>query len=101
MNSTAEVIEGALKSDGTVILDQKPSLPPGRVTITLQVLPVATPGRGLADVIDEIHQAQQARSFQGRSVEAIDAERREAEDAYEQKLTAARSGSPTSPTGSP
>lgn len=101
MTDTAEVLEGTLQQDGTVVLDQSPALPPGRVCVTLQAVPVAPSVRGLADVIDEIQRSQQARSFQGRSAEEIDVDRREAEDAYEQKLTAARPDNPTSPAGSP
>jgi hypothetical protein len=68
------VIEGTLKPDGTLQLDQKPSLAPGRVKVILQPAPAGTlPQRGLADVIDEIRQSQQARGFPGRSAEEIEA----------------------------
>jgi hypothetical protein len=40
------VVEGTLKPDGTVELDQKPSLSPGRVTVVLrQELEPASPIR--------------------------------------------------------
>jgi hypothetical protein len=35
MNATV-IVQGTLKADGTLELDQKPSLPPGRVTVVLQ-----------------------------------------------------------------
>jgi hypothetical protein len=34
--STTAIVQGTLKPDGTLELDQKPSLPPGRVTVVLQ-----------------------------------------------------------------
>jgi hypothetical protein len=33
MSLTEITVEGALKPDGTLELDQKPNLPPGRVTV--------------------------------------------------------------------
>jgi hypothetical protein len=37
------VVEGTLKPDGTLQLDQKPSLPPGRVTVVLRQESGASP----------------------------------------------------------
>jgi hypothetical protein len=37
------VLEGTLKPDGTLELDQKPSLPPGRVTVVLRQEAELTP----------------------------------------------------------
>ena len=72
MSLSENVIEGTLKADGTLELDQKPSLSPGRVTVTLQPAQAKTPGqRGLADLIDEIRKGQQARGFQGRSTRRL------------------------------
>jgi hypothetical protein len=39
MSLTENVIEGTLKPDGTLVLDQKPSLSPGRVTVVLRQEP--------------------------------------------------------------
>ena len=36
MNLTEITVEGTLKPDGTLELDQKPNLPPGRVTVVLR-----------------------------------------------------------------
>ena len=92
------VIEGTLKPDGTLDLDQKPSLSPGRVKVVLQPAQAGTPPkRGLADVIDEIRQGQQARGFQGRSAQEIEAGLREGEDAYEQRMQALQSQTKSGP----
>jgi hypothetical protein len=37
------VVQGTLKPDGTVELDEKPNLPPGRVTVVLRPEAVPTP----------------------------------------------------------
>jgi hypothetical protein len=36
MSLTETVIEGTLQPDGTLVLDEKPNLPPGRVTVVLR-----------------------------------------------------------------
>lgn len=36
MSSTETVIEGTLKPDGTLELDEKPNLPAGRITVVLR-----------------------------------------------------------------
>ena len=36
MSLTEAVIEGTLKPDGTLELDEKPKLPPGRVKVVLR-----------------------------------------------------------------
>ncbi len=97
MNLT-ETVEGTLKPDGTLELDQKPSLSPGRVTVTLQPVQAgSTPRRSLADIIDQIRQEQQARGFQGRSAEEIEAGLREGEDEYEQRVQTLRSQTKSGP----
>ena len=83
------MVEGTLKPDGTLELDQKPSLSPGRVKVILQPAQAGTPPkRGLTGIIDEIRRSQQARGFQGRSAQEIEAGLREGEDEYEQRMQA-------------
>ena len=83
------VIEGTLKPDGTLELDAKPSLAPGRVRVI--VLPLVNPSptkNGLVDVMDEIRANQIAKGFQRRTLEQMQAEekQRQEEDAdYEQR----------------
>jgi hypothetical protein len=98
MSHGVVVIEGTLKPDGTLELDQKPGLSPGRVRVILQPAPAGpVPRRGLAEVIDEIRQGQQARAFQGRSAEEIEAGLREGEAEYEKKMQALRSQTGSGP----
>ena len=71
-------VQGTLRPDGTLELAQKVTLPPGQVTVTIQPAGAAAPaGRGLADVIDEIRKGQEARGFQGRGADEIEAARQE------------------------
>ncbi len=44
MSLIETVIEGTLQADGTLVLDENPNLPPGRVTVLLrQQAPIALP----------------------------------------------------------
>jgi hypothetical protein len=72
--SSGEVnLEGTLKADGTLELDHKPGLTPARVLVTVKLL--MTPGRpGLAEVLQQIRQEQQARGFVGRGAQELAAE---------------------------
>ncbi|HWB12398.1 MAG TPA: hypothetical protein VG826_24450 [Pirellulales bacterium] len=36
MNPSEAIVEGTLQPDGTLVLDAKPNLPPGRVTVVLR-----------------------------------------------------------------
>ena len=79
MVAAAEMLDGTLHPDGTLVLDHKSGLPLGRVSIVLQPVQPGAPRRRLADVIDDIRQAQQTRPFQSRSAQEIDAGLREGE----------------------
>jgi hypothetical protein len=73
--TTAIEIQGTLREDGTLVLDEKPNLPPGRVKVTVQL---ATPVEGDANdviaVLKRIHAAQALRGYVPRSAEEIDAD---------------------------
>ncbi|MHB1422448.1 MAG: hypothetical protein ACYC3I_04465 [Gemmataceae bacterium] len=99
---TPVILQGTLKPDGTLELDHKPSLAPGRVQVIVQPLPQpAARKRGLADVIDEISQAQHRRGYTGlpkEEMEAEEATRRAEEEDYDQRMrdlwSQTRSGPP-------
>lgn len=98
MSPNEVVVDGTLRPDGTLELDQKPGLSPGRVRILIQSTSTGESSqRGLAGVIDAIHQSQRARAFQGRTADEIDAGLRDGEDVYEQRLRALRSQTVSSP----
>jgi hypothetical protein len=95
MSLNTIIVQGTLKPDGTLELDEKPTLAPGRVHVTL--LPVSagsTLKGGLAETIEEIRQEQQARGYLGRTPEEMardEDDRRADEDAYEQRMQEIRS----------
>jgi hypothetical protein len=106
MNLNTAVVQGTLKDDGTLELDEKPALAPGRVQVTIRPIPdpaVAQPRRTILDVLDEVHAAQKARGYRGRSIEemeADEAERRTEEEEYEQRWRAIwRQTTPKPPSG--
>lgn len=71
------IVHDTLRPDGTLELNQAVNLPPGPVMVSVQsVLQVVDSVRGLANVIDEIRHGQQARAFQERSTEEIEAAQR-------------------------
>jgi len=68
-------VEGTLQADGTLVLDERPSMPPGRVRVTL--LPVAGPTPPEDDFMtrmEAVWAAQKARGYVPPSREQIDAE---------------------------
>lgn len=75
MAANAIVVQGTLQPDGTLMLDEKPSLPPGRVRVQLeQVASVPKPEAGIIEVLEQIKCNQAARGFKGRTKEEIDAD---------------------------
>ena len=89
MSLSEVVVEGTLKPDGTLELDQKPSLSPGRVQVTVKpLLRSSTAVRGLVEVMDEIRQSQRARGYQGRTPQEMQLEeklRQEEDEDYERR----------------
>jgi len=74
MTTQAIEIQGTLREDGTLLLDQKPNLPPGRVRVMVQPAnAVEAVANDAVTVLDQIHAAQALRGHVPRSVEEIDA----------------------------
>jgi hypothetical protein len=73
MHSNAIEVQGTLREDGTLVLDDKPNLPPGRVKVTVQPADVAKDKANDAiSVLERIHASQAERGHVPRSVEEID-----------------------------
>lgn len=89
MSLTDIVVDGTLKPDGTLELDQKPGLSPGRVRVTVKSVPsTPPPSPGLAEVILQIQQDQRVRGFVGLNAQDLAVEqkaRQEAEVEYDQR----------------
>ena len=74
MKTTTITVEATLQPDGvTLHLEKKLSLPPGRVTVTVQP---TGPGAGptMLDVLDRIHRDQQQRGRRPMTEEEMAAE---------------------------
>jgi hypothetical protein len=93
MSLTEVVIEGTLKPDGTLELDQKPNLPAGRVTVVLRQESAVKSPRPLDDaffqMMEKIWAGQKARGFLPRTVEEVEAERRQLRQECESEVEAA------------
>jgi hypothetical protein len=66
-------IQGTLREDGTLVLDDTPNLPPGRVKVTVEPMPDLTQ-TDVWQVLERIWAGQRARGQVPRSREQIDAE---------------------------
>lgn len=73
MNTNATEIQGTLREDGTLVLDEKPNLPPGRVKVTVEPLPDLTQ-TDVWQVLERIWAGQRDRGHVPRSREEIDSE---------------------------
>ena len=79
MSITETVLEGTLNPDGTLILDEAPKLPLGRVKVLLQGIDTKKPqvlGDGFFQMMEEIWSAQRSRGHVLRSVEEVESDNR-------------------------
>lgn len=81
MGPIEAVIEGTLTPDGTLVLDEKPNLSPGRVTVVVrresEVKRPQRLGDGFFDMMQAIWAGQAARNFVPRTVAEVESQRRE------------------------
>jgi hypothetical protein len=73
MSDESATVAATLRADGkTLELDEKLSLPPGRVTVTVQAVAVPeAPKPSVLEVLDRIHREQQERGFKGMTEEEM------------------------------
>ena len=76
MNEGTITVAATLRADGkTLELDERLSLPPGRVTVSLQSVPCAEiTGPTVLEVLDRIHREQRERGDQTMTEEQMAAE---------------------------
>lgn len=70
MNLTEKVLEGAIQSESTFVLDGPTKLAAGRVPVIVQSLPELPEGDPFRDMMESIWSGQKARGHVPRSVEA-------------------------------
>lgn len=80
-------IEGTLQADGTVVLDEKPNLPPGRVRVRVQPALDYTQ-TDIWQALQKIWAEQRARGHVPRSKEEIDADIAAARQEDEERMLA-------------
>ena len=80
------VIEGTLKPDGTLELDQKPNLAPGRVRVTVLPLPAFPEDDPFWQRMRALWAGQTARGLVPRSAEEVEAERRQVREEWDQRM---------------
>ena len=90
MSPTETVIEGTLQADGTLVLDVKPNLPPGRVTVLLrQQAPIVLPkGDPFWQRMQAMWAAQAAGGHVPRSDAEIELQQREMREGWERRQKA-------------
>lgn len=68
------VVQGTLKSDGTLELSQPVNLPPGEVRVIVQALTSSPAGENALAVLEQIWAERRKVSMQGRNAAQIDAD---------------------------
>ena len=87
MTTNAIEIQGTLREDGTLLLDQKPNVPPGRVRVTVEPVSDLTQ-TDVWQVLERIWAGQRVRGHVPRSREEIDAELEASRQEDEERLQA-------------
>src|SRR5437868_2285811 len=103
MATTAITVEATLQPDGlTLQLDHKIALPPGRVTVTVQLAGTRA-GPTMLEVLDRIHRDQQHRGRRPATEGEMDAEiaRLRAEDEEQWREIWAQTGATTERPNNP
>jgi len=85
MHATAVEIQGILREDGTLVLDQRPNLPPGRVKVTVEPVPDYKQSE-IWQFFERLWAEQRARGHVPRAREEIDAELEAARQEDEQRM---------------
>jgi hypothetical protein len=90
MSSTQTVIGGTIQADGTLVLDEKPNLPAGRVTVVLRreaegVVPEDDP---FWQRMQAMWDAQKSLGHVPRSVAEIDAQQQEMREGWAKRQEA-------------
>jgi 50S ribosomal subunit-associated GTPase HflX len=80
------VMEGTLKPDGTLELDGKPNLAPGRVQVMLAPLPELPADDPFWQRMRAIWEGQKARGFVPRTADEVEAERRQVREEWEERM---------------
>ena len=87
MTTNVIEVQGTLREDGTLVLDDKPNLPPGRVRVTVERVPDLAQ-TDVWQVLERIWAGQRARGHIPRTREQIDADMEAARHEDEERMQA-------------
>jgi hypothetical protein len=87
MNAKVVEIQGTLREDGTLLLDKKPNLPPGRVKVTVEPVPDYQQTE-IWQFFERLWAEQRAKGHIPRTREEIDAEVEAARQEDEERMQA-------------
>lgn len=88
MTPTHVVVEGTINPDGSIQLDGKITLPPGRVQLIVQPLPELPDGDPFWQHMQKIWAGQRGRGQTPRTKEEIDAEIKALRDEADEEMQA-------------
>lgn len=79
---------GTIRADGSLELDEKLNVPPGRVKVRVEAIPEtkAKPAEGLVEFVDRLRREMEAAGHKFRTKEEIDAEIEELRNEWEERL---------------
>ena len=80
------IVQGTLKPDGTLELDERVNLAPGRVQVTMVPVPELPQNDPFWQRMQAIWADQKRRGHVARSVEEIEAERRLLREEWEERM---------------
>jgi hypothetical protein len=86
MTANTVVLQGIVHPDGTLELAEKVPLPAGKVQVTLQPLPDLPAGDPFFDLLEGIWAARASAGLVPRTVEEVEAQRRQLRDETEQEI---------------
>jgi hypothetical protein len=85
---TQVIVQGTLKTDGTLELDEKPNLPPGRVCVTVASMASPVYPERFWTMMEQIWSDLGRRGHVPRSVQEIEAERQAFREEWDQRQEA-------------
>ena len=90
MSLEEAIVAGTLGPDGTLVLDEKPNLPPGRVTVVLRQEAEVVPQKAdpFWQRMQAMWDAQKASGHVPRSVEEVEAQQRQMRDGWAERQEA-------------
>ena len=86
MNSVPVIVSGFVRQDGTLELEEKLSLPPGKVQISIQPVPELPSDDPFWQMMQKIWDGQKARGHAARSEEEVEAERRQVREDWDERM---------------